>query len=121
MMNEITFEIPKGASPAKCRGCQQKIFWVRMTSEKNMPVNPDGTSHFSNCPKADKFRKYDPTKDPRRKTQATALEKIGRVEYRLCNWEKNFVQSMRVKIQNAKELTKSEDSALMKIEHDHCG
>lgn len=51
------FEIPEGAHPTECRGCEQMVYWIRTASGKSMPVNQDGTSHFSNCPKAADFRK----------------------------------------------------------------
>ena len=52
----LTFEIPPGANPTECRGCRAMIYWIK-PKEKAMPVNPDGTSHFSNCPKAAEFRR----------------------------------------------------------------
>jgi hypothetical protein len=52
----LTFEIPPGAHPTECRGCGQLIYWIK-PKEKPMPVNPDGTSHFSNCPNAAEFRR----------------------------------------------------------------
>lgn len=40
----------------RCRGCSQLILWVTTKAGRKMPVNANGTSHFSNCPKADSFR-----------------------------------------------------------------
>jgi hypothetical protein len=51
------FAIPPGVPTSKCRGCQATIYWVKTLNGKRMPVNADGTSHFSNCPKANEFRK----------------------------------------------------------------
>lgn len=61
---------------AKCKACKQDIFWVRMESGSNMPVDtrrlsvivtsPDNgngkvvsayESHWSTCPHADRFKK----------------------------------------------------------------
>ena len=39
-----------------CRACDQRILWCKTPAGKWSPQNPDGTSHFSNCPGADKFR-----------------------------------------------------------------
>jgi hypothetical protein len=56
-VKEIKFEIPEGTKPSICRGCGSEIFWIVTKNGKRMPVNADGTSHFSSCPDADKFRK----------------------------------------------------------------
>lgn len=53
----VKFEIPPGTRPAACRSCQAPIFWVKTASQKNMPVDPDGTSHFATCPEAAKHRR----------------------------------------------------------------
>lgn len=42
--------------PAKCRSCDGTIWWVVTRRGKNMPVNPDDTSHFETCPKAKEHR-----------------------------------------------------------------
>lgn len=117
-MNDYKFEIPDRTMPTKCRGCQEKIYFVKSTTDKYIAVNPDGTAHIGTCKKPERIREYDPKKDPRRRTQAMALENIERVSYRLSTWEKNFIQSIRQKMHNGRELSKVEDSALMKIEHD---
>jgi hypothetical protein len=56
-VNPVHFDIPNGTSPALCRGCRVTIYWIKTLKGKNMPVNPDGTSHFSNCPQAQTFRR----------------------------------------------------------------
>lgn len=53
----VRFEIPPGTKPSTCRGCGAIIFWVRSAHGRNMPLNSDGQSHFSTCPKAAAFRK----------------------------------------------------------------
>ncbi len=42
---------------AKCRACAADIRFTETKNGKLMPVNADGTSHFSNCPEATRFRK----------------------------------------------------------------
>lgn len=53
---------------AACRSCAAKILWAFMPLKeaesykplmdyKAHPFNPDGTSHFSTCPNAEKHRK----------------------------------------------------------------
>jgi hypothetical protein len=54
--------IPEGTPPSKCRGCAAEIYFVAYTRKTDnkpgrMPLNPDGTPHFSNCPNAEEFRK----------------------------------------------------------------
>ena len=42
----------------KCSGCGQIIEWWITPNQKRMPMDPGiMESHFSTCPKADKFRK----------------------------------------------------------------
>lgn len=53
----MKFDIPEGTPPAKCRGCDAKIFWVKTPANKNMPVDPDGEAHWGTCPKANEFGK----------------------------------------------------------------
>lgn len=49
-----------GLQKAACRGCGADIWWGKKVNkfgeEKNHPFNANGTSHFSNCPKAQDFR-----------------------------------------------------------------
>lgn len=51
------FTIPLGTGLSHCRGCGGGIYWIRTSRGKNMPVNQDGTSHFTSCEKASDFRK----------------------------------------------------------------
>lgn len=53
----MTFEIPVGTPASACRSCHARIFWIRTTAGKSMPVDTDGTSHFATCPNAAKHRK----------------------------------------------------------------
>jgi hypothetical protein len=58
----MKIEIPEGTPEAACRSCRASIFWVRMPSGKNAPVDRDGTNHFATCPTAYRHRKpKDPT------------------------------------------------------------
>jgi len=38
-----------------CRGCGAAIIWGRTRKGRLCPYNPDGTSHFTTCPKAATF------------------------------------------------------------------
>jgi len=51
------FAIPSGARKVACKSCGGPMFWVQTEAGKVAPVNPDGTSHFGNCPGADNHRK----------------------------------------------------------------
>ena len=54
----MQFKVDTDAPPSKCKGCGAAIWWIEsVTTGKKMPVNKDGTSHFSNCPKAVEFRR----------------------------------------------------------------
>jgi len=50
------YVIPAGTPEGTCRGCGAKLYWIVTQAGKRMPVDPDGTSHFATCPKADSFR-----------------------------------------------------------------
>lgn len=42
----------------RCRSCGAPIAWAKYGVDgKSAPFNPDGTSHFSNCPQAEDWRK----------------------------------------------------------------
>lgn len=41
---------------ATCKGCGAEIFWEKTRSGKMTPVNADGTTHWSTCPKAKDFK-----------------------------------------------------------------
>lgn len=47
----------------RCKACRQTIFWSTTLKAKKMPICQDDkgnwVSHFSNCTKADFFRKKD--------------------------------------------------------------
>lgn len=43
--------------PAKCRGCQAEIYFVRLKSGKVAPYDETGESHFVTCPAANQFRR----------------------------------------------------------------
>jgi hypothetical protein len=51
------FLIPPGTPMATCSSCRDGIRWIVTQSGKRMPVNLDGTSHFTSCPCADQHRK----------------------------------------------------------------
>lgn len=43
-----------------CRSCPQAIAWHKTRAGRPAPLNPDGTSHFANCPGADQHRRTHP-------------------------------------------------------------
>lgn len=55
------FAVPEGYVPdehsARCRSCNALVVWVKTRSEKRMPLDPDGKSHFASCPQADAWRR----------------------------------------------------------------
>ena len=57
MSEPVKYDIPRGTAPSTCKGCGAQIYWVRTPKGKNMPVDPDGTPHWSTCPKASAFKK----------------------------------------------------------------
>lgn len=116
-MNEpLKFEIPEGTEPARCRGCKAVIFWIKTERGRNMPVDPDGTSHFANCPDADRFRNaYHPDRDPRRPEQNRQYSKVMERFHKLTPWEQKTIKHMAPKFERNKELTKTEASALRSI------
>ena len=54
---EIVYEIPPGTPVVACKGCGAAIQFVETANGKQMPVNHDGTPHWSTCPQAKRFRK----------------------------------------------------------------
>ena len=50
------YPIPEGAKEKQCNGCGAPIYFIK-TFTSFMPVEPDGTPHWKNCPKAAEFRK----------------------------------------------------------------
>ncbi|HEY1897565.1 MAG TPA: hypothetical protein VGG62_14895 [Terracidiphilus sp.] len=46
-----------GADPAKCKGCNAQIFFIRHANGKLAPYDADGTNHFITCPNAGFFKK----------------------------------------------------------------
>ena len=57
MPSDQTFDIPEGTKESVCRSCDAKVFWIKTARGKNMPVDPDGHSHFATCPNAEQHRK----------------------------------------------------------------
>lgn len=64
------FAIPAGTREARCRSCDQLVFWITTAHDHNMPVSIDvdgafaptttdagsGISHFVDCPHANQHR-----------------------------------------------------------------
>ena len=53
---DYRFNLPEDVESSKCRGCGAVIYWGKTKSGKPHPCDKDGSSHFSSCPEADKFR-----------------------------------------------------------------
>ena len=54
----VTFPIPPGTEEQRCRSCGASVFFVQHAkTQKWMPLNANGTSHFSDCPDAASFRR----------------------------------------------------------------
>lgn len=53
----LRFAIPEGTRPSSCRSCDARIFWIKTSSGKSMPVDQDGASHFATCPNAAQHRR----------------------------------------------------------------
>lgn len=52
--------IPDGwtaANQGRCRSCDAEVLWCLTPAGKRAPLNRDGTSHFSNCPQAESWRR----------------------------------------------------------------
>jgi len=43
--------------PGKCKGCGVAIYWCLTRSATSIPYTLEGIPHFTDCPKADQFRK----------------------------------------------------------------
>jgi hypothetical protein len=47
-----------------CRSCGAPVVWLKTVKTGSLaPVNPDGASHFSNCPSAAEWRKPRATRE----------------------------------------------------------
>lgn len=51
------FHVEPGTPMATCGSCRENIRWTVTDGGKRMPVNLDGSSHFSTCPNANAHRK----------------------------------------------------------------
>ena len=54
------WDIPDGYTPdnvGSCKACGQEMLWTKTKAGNRAPLNPDGSSHFSNCVYAQRFRK----------------------------------------------------------------
>lgn len=46
------------AGSSFCRKCNARILWYKTpVNKKQLPMNPDGTTHWSTCEFADHFKK----------------------------------------------------------------
>lgn len=45
------------SKPRKCKSCFATIYWIESNNGKAIPVDPDGSNHFSTCKDAAKWRK----------------------------------------------------------------
>ena len=68
--------------PCEGADCTAKIWWGRKFSKRH-PYNPDGSSHFDNCPNADAFR----AKPRRKRTQKKQTEgKLAHMSQKKIKW-----------------------------------
>ena len=52
--------IPEGyafTNTGTCSACSAPLSWCTTKAGKRAPLNPDGTSHFADCPEAGRFRR----------------------------------------------------------------
>jgi hypothetical protein len=54
----------EGEKVASCRSCGAEVMWVLTKAGRRAPINRDGTSHFSNCPQADSWRRKEAPRGP---------------------------------------------------------
>jgi hypothetical protein len=59
MKEPKVYSIPDDARFVPCRNgrCGQQITFVITEAGKKMPVNPDGTPHWANCPGVKQFKR----------------------------------------------------------------
>ncbi len=59
MRKKKIYEIPEGKKESFCKAieCDALIYWINTDSGAKMPVNPDGTSHWGTCKRAEQFKK----------------------------------------------------------------
>jgi hypothetical protein len=55
---EVRYVIPPHTRQATCKGsgCLRPIYWLATAGGKRMPVNPDGSPHWSDCPDSKEFK-----------------------------------------------------------------
>ncbi|MES2210935.1 MAG: hypothetical protein V4515_12255 [Chloroflexota bacterium] len=56
----VGWTVPEGWTPdniGRCRSCSAEVLWCLTPNGKKAPLNADGTSHFSNCPQSDQWRR----------------------------------------------------------------
>jgi hypothetical protein len=57
-MNHHRYHIPPGTKFRPCQSCRRTIgFIVNPDTGRRIPVNPDGTSHFTTCDDPKRFSK----------------------------------------------------------------
>lgn len=112
-MPELKYDIPPDADPRRCRGCQALIWFVKLDNGKLRAVEKSGTRH--KCPNADRFRGYDPSKDPLRPTQRQQFDELRQREYRMNDKERGFMVSMTAKFRNGQKLTNGEAAYLHRL------
>jgi hypothetical protein len=55
---EVRYVIPPHTRTVLCKGsgCLRPICWLATAGGKKMPVNPDGSPHWSDCPDSKEFK-----------------------------------------------------------------
>lgn len=116
-------DIPVGAEPRQCKGCNTLIYFVRNQYQRITPVEADGTPHHTKCPKADQFRKarQDPVQEQIAKEQKEMLDMLGSRSHYLSDWEVEFVANcinwMKGPTSN---LSSKQASTLRDVYEKHC-
>lgn len=44
-------------TPAKCRGCEAPIYWLKHLNGKSVPYESSGLNHFISCPESARFKR----------------------------------------------------------------
>lgn len=105
---ETKFDVPPGARTSSCRSkrCGQPIYWVRTRRNRKMPVNLDGTPHWSSCPDSETFRDLKPLEAPELRN---LIEELAAKSVYLAAHENRFVEQCRRQFAAGLEVGRAEN------------